>query len=132
MRIKSLERIEKNIEEFAILVDHIRNPLTIIAGTAELQIDDEVVLNIIKDSINEIEDVIRRLDKGWLESENVRKFLMRYMENSSKKQPLRKDAFQVVCGNFLHQYTSLRIIMKIQISLNYVDQKTNKIEEVKE
>ena len=29
---KALEQIEKNIEQFAILGDHIRNPLAVIVG----------------------------------------------------------------------------------------------------
>ncbi|RLI84523.1 hypothetical protein DRP07_00830 [Archaeoglobales archaeon] len=75
MRIKALERIEKNIEEFAILVDHIRNPLAIISGTAELEIEDENVRKVITDAVGKIEKVVSRLDKGWLESEKIREFL---------------------------------------------------------
>ncbi len=78
MRRKAFKQIEQNIEEFAILVDHIRNPLAIILGTAELQIDDEEVRKIIEDAVDKIEDTITRLDMGWLKSEEVRNFLKRY------------------------------------------------------
>jgi PAS domain S-box-containing protein len=77
IRVRSLERLEKNIEEFAILVDHIRNPLAIITGTAELRIEDEKVKEVIYDAVKKIEDVVSRLDKGWLESEQIRDFLKR-------------------------------------------------------
>jgi GAF domain-containing protein len=77
IRVKSLERLEKNIEEFAILVDRIRNPLAIIAGTAELGIKDEKVKGAIDDAVKKIEDVVSRLDRGWLESEQIRDFLRR-------------------------------------------------------
>jgi PAS domain S-box-containing protein len=84
MRIKSLKRIEKNIEEFAILVDHIRNPLAIISGTVEVKIPDEEVRRIIRECVEKIEEVVSRLDRGWLESEDVRKFLMTCIQPSTK------------------------------------------------
>ncbi len=84
MRIRSLEQIEKNIEEFAILVDHIRNPLAIISGIVELKIENENIRKIIYGAVKKIEDVVRRLDKGWLESEEMRKFLRTSRKNPNK------------------------------------------------
>ncbi len=75
MKMRSIEQIEKNIEEFAILVDHIRNPLAVISGVAELEIENENIRKIIDDAIKKIEDVVKRLDQGWLESEEIREFL---------------------------------------------------------
>ena len=75
---KAYRQIEKNIEELAILVDHIRNPLAIISGTAEISFEGEAKENILI-SVDRINDVIRRLDKRWLESEEIRKFLKRYL-----------------------------------------------------
>ncbi|RLI82849.1 hypothetical protein DRP07_04450 [Archaeoglobales archaeon] len=75
---KAFEQIEENIEEFAILVDHIRNPLAIISGTAELHIKDENVKRLIEEAVNKIEETIARLDRGWLRSEEIRNFLKRY------------------------------------------------------
>jgi signal transduction protein with GAF and PtsI domain len=82
MRIKSVERIEKNIEEFAILVDHIKNPLAIISGIAELEIENEKVRETIHNAVRKIEDVVSRLDKGWLESEEIREFLRSSREDN--------------------------------------------------
>ena len=72
-----MERLEKNIEEYAILVDHIRNPLAIITGTAELEISNEDVKRTIDDAARRIEEVVERHDRGWLESEQIRNFLRR-------------------------------------------------------
>jgi PAS domain S-box-containing protein len=79
-KFKTLEQIEKNIENYAILVDQIRNPLAVISGIAEIKLQGyelEEVRNIILDSVKKIEDVIVRLDRGWLESEAIRNFLRR-------------------------------------------------------
>jgi len=76
---KAYKQIEKNIEEFAILVDQIRNPLSIISGTAEMRVEDEEARKVILEGVRRIEELVKKLDKGWLESENVRKFLKKYM-----------------------------------------------------
>lgn len=73
-----MEQIEKNIEQFAILVDHIRNPLTAIAGLVEQKADEELRKKVLE-QVKRIQDVVRRLDQGWLESETIRNFLKRYM-----------------------------------------------------
>jgi PAS domain S-box-containing protein len=75
---KALEQIERNIENFAILIDHIRNPLTNILGITELKVEDEEVRAIVTQQVNRIEKVIERLDEGWLESEVIRDFLKKY------------------------------------------------------
>jgi PAS domain S-box-containing protein len=76
---KAYRQIGKNIEEFAILVDQIRNPLSIISGTAELNVKDEKIKKILLEGVERINRVVGRLDEGWLESEEVRKFLKKYL-----------------------------------------------------
>ncbi len=76
---KAYSQIEKNIEEFAILVDHIRNPLSAIAGITELKVDNDEIRKVIFDAVEKIDDVVRRLDKGWIDSEKVRAFLKKYL-----------------------------------------------------
>jgi len=73
---RALEQIEKNIEQFAILGDHIRNPLTVIVGLASITADD-VTEKIIAQA-REIDRIVTRLDMGWIESEKVRDFIKRY------------------------------------------------------
>lgn len=72
---RAYEQIERNIEHFAALVDGIRNPLSVIVGLAEIK-GDESSRRIIQQA-DRIEHIIRQLDEGWMESENVREFLRR-------------------------------------------------------
>ncbi len=76
---KAYSQIERNIEEFAILVDQIRNPLSAIAGIAELKISEDEIKKTILDAVERIDEVVRRLDRGWLDSEKVRMFLKKYL-----------------------------------------------------
>ena len=71
----ALGQIEKNIHYFATSVDQIRNPLAIISGIAELKIQDSIQSKKILTQIDRINEIILRLDEGWNESEEVKKFL---------------------------------------------------------
>ncbi len=75
-------QIESNIEQFAILVDHIRNPLAALSLIAEIEIKDENVKEKILSQLRRVEEVLKRLDEGWLESEKVREFLRKTWEKS--------------------------------------------------
>jgi PAS domain S-box-containing protein len=78
-KLKALEQIKKNIENYAILVDHIRNPLAVISGVLEVyetgDEEFEKMRDLVMESVKRIERVVENLDKGWLESERMRKFL---------------------------------------------------------
>lgn len=76
-RIKTaVAQINKNMEMLAILNDQIRNPLTVIACyTADLE--EELADNIVK-QITVIDQIVDKLDKGWIESEKIRNFLMKH------------------------------------------------------
>jgi len=73
---EALEQIEQNIVQFATLGDHIRNPLAVIVGLADLE-EGEYTGKIIAQA-EEIDKIIDRLDRGWLESEKVRSFIRKY------------------------------------------------------
>jgi PAS domain S-box-containing protein len=73
------EQIEKNIEQFAILGDHIRNPLTAIIGLCDL-LDDRAIAGKINDRAREIDDIITKIDRGWIESEKVRTIIKKYYD----------------------------------------------------
>jgi PAS domain S-box-containing protein len=77
-RIKreALQQIEQNIVQFATLGDHIRNPLAVIVGLADL--DGGAYTEQILRQAEEIDRIIDRLDRGWLESEKVRSFIKKY------------------------------------------------------
>jgi len=70
---KAFLQIEKNIEQLAILGDHIRNPLAVIVGIADLE-GWATSENIIQQA-RIIDQIITQLDRGWIESEKIREFL---------------------------------------------------------
>jgi DNA-binding response OmpR family regulator len=90
LRIGGITQIEQNMEQFQILNDEIRNPLQAILGYISLdrhQYHDEIV-----EQIRMIDDLVHRLDQGWVESRKVRRFLMRhYLEETKPAQPVRKQ-----------------------------------------
>ncbi|PKL68282.1 MAG: hypothetical protein CVV30_10175 [Methanomicrobiales archaeon HGW-Methanomicrobiales-1] len=86
-RRKELEEIGQNIEQFAILGDHIRNPLAVIMGLSSLapgEITDKIILQS-----REIDRIVTQLDAGWIESDKVREFIKRYYKKDpeDKEQP---------------------------------------------
>lgn len=72
----ALIAVEENIEQFAILGDHIRNPLQAIAGYNDLQrgeYEDKISVQV-----RIINEIIDKLDEGWIRSESIREFLRRH------------------------------------------------------
>ena len=76
LKKEAFEQIERNMEQFAILNDHIRNPLQGILGICELEEMEQFPL--VQRHVTEIDTLIRRLDIGYLESEKVRAFLRKH------------------------------------------------------
>lgn len=72
-------QIEKNIEQFAILGDHLRNPLTAIIGLCDL-LEDRTTAAKIQARAMEIDDLITRIDQGWIDSEKVRNIIKKYYD----------------------------------------------------
>lgn len=72
----ALLTIERYIEQFAVLNDHIRNPLQAIAGYNDLQKGDYE--EKIAEQVRQINAIIDQLDRGWIESESIRDFLRRH------------------------------------------------------
>ena len=86
---EALEQIERNIEQFAILGDHIRNPLAVIMGLSSLapgEISDKIILQA-----REIDRIVTQLDRGWVESEKVREFIKRYYSVGDADREPRKE-----------------------------------------
>jgi PAS domain S-box-containing protein len=82
---EGLSQIEENMEQFTILNDQIRNPLQVIAGYAELV--DPPVRTRIEEQVRIVDDLVGRLDKGWIESEKVRSFLIRHLRHGEDGVP---------------------------------------------
>ncbi|MEA2033999.1 MAG: transporter substrate-binding domain-containing protein [Euryarchaeota archaeon] len=74
----ALKQIEENISQLAILNDEIRNPLTVIIGAVDMEMENSA--DIILKQADEINKLIRKLDQGWLESEKIREYLRKHHE----------------------------------------------------
>lgn len=73
---EALYLIDRNFEQLATLNDHIRNPLQVIVGLAAMT--EGRTAEIILAQSEEIDDLVRKLDMGWLESMKIREFLVRH------------------------------------------------------
>jgi PAS domain S-box-containing protein len=76
VRRDAYEQIEHNMEQFAILGDHVRHPLQVILARADLM-DDEETAEKIREQVRRINEYITQLDQGWVESRKIREFLRR-------------------------------------------------------
>jgi len=72
----ALQQIEKNIEQFAILGDHIRNPLAVIVGLTCMLAED--IASKVMVQAKEIDRIITQIDIGWIESDKVRNIIRKY------------------------------------------------------
>ena len=90
LRNEGLSRIEENMEQFQILNDRIRNPLQAIKGYVEL--GDNPYRDQIAEQIRIVNDLVTQLDRGWVESEKVRSFLIRHYQ-LGRREP--EEAFGV-------------------------------------
>jgi hypothetical protein len=79
LKQNAYEQIEKNIEQFATLGDHLRNPITVIAMLCNM-IDDKEISSKILGRTKEIDQVITQMDKGWIDSEKIRSILKKYYD----------------------------------------------------
>ncbi|MDV0446491.1 hypothetical protein MsAg5_03300 [Methanosarcinaceae archaeon Ag5] len=76
-RRKSYIQLESNIEQFATIVDNIRNPLSTIVLLTEQLNDDKNARQILAEC-DRIEEVIAELDSGWESSEEIKLFLKKH------------------------------------------------------
>ncbi|KYC45811.1 MAG: sensory histidine kinase AtoS [Candidatus Methanofastidiosum methylothiophilum] len=77
-RKKALVQIENNIEHFAHLIDHIRNPLAILHTFTQVRINDPEIKDNLLIQIDRIDEIIKQLDEGWMNTEDTKKFLKDY------------------------------------------------------
>jgi DNA-binding response OmpR family regulator len=80
-RRRAEDTLLKNMEQFQILNDQIRNPLQ--AMMFYLELDGKECYPKIKEQIRSINDIVDRLDNACLESMKVRSFLTRHYNCSS-------------------------------------------------
>ncbi|NMC76167.1 MAG: PAS domain S-box protein [Candidatus Methanofastidiosa archaeon] len=78
-RKKSQKQLDQNLEYFAHLVDHIRNPLAILSGFVQVGIENKEIVERVLRQVQRIEDIIKQLDQGWMDTEDTRVFLKKYL-----------------------------------------------------
>jgi PAS domain S-box-containing protein len=76
LRKRAFEQIEHNMEQFAILGDHVRHPLQVLLARTDLMEDKETAEKI-REQVLRINARVRQLDQGWIESREIREFLRR-------------------------------------------------------
>jgi CheY-like chemotaxis protein len=76
LKKEGITQIQQNMERFQILNDQIRNPLQAIMGYVNL--DCARYQGHIMNQIGLLDALVDRLDRGWVESEKVRRFLIRH------------------------------------------------------
>ncbi|ACL17555.1 PAS domain S-box protein [Methanosphaerula palustris] len=76
----ALEQIQENLAQMAALNDEIRNPLAVIVGLADLE--EPAFAQKILVQVKSINDLVTRLDQGWVASEKVRGFLRKHYQIS--------------------------------------------------
>ncbi|OPX70670.1 MAG: putative diguanylate cyclase [Methanoregulaceae archaeon PtaB.Bin108] len=76
LKVEALQQIEENLVEMAVLNDQIRNPLAVIMAAADLT-GGSAAEDIIR-QVQEIDSMINKIDRKWVESEKVREFLKKY------------------------------------------------------
>jgi PAS domain S-box-containing protein len=82
LQATAIARIEKNLIQLGTLNDTIRNPLTVILGLLEDEkphYEERII-----EQVRKIDAIIDQLDKGFLDSEKVRKYLKRYFEQGKR------------------------------------------------
>ncbi|HWQ63585.1 MAG TPA: PAS domain S-box protein, partial [Methanospirillum sp.] len=73
---RAVNQIQKNIAQLSFLNDEIRNPLTLIAISAE--INDEKAIGVIQDQVTRIDQMITQVDKRSWESEKILEYLRKH------------------------------------------------------
>ncbi len=77
LKSRAYTQIERNMEQFALLADHIRNPLQAIMGYIELM-DDPHMAEKARQQVQRIDTIIDQLDGRWAESRKLSMFWRKY------------------------------------------------------
>lgn len=89
LKAEGLSQIECNMEQFQVLNDQIRNPLQAIRGYVALS--ESAYSSKIEEQIEIINNLVTCLDKGWVESEKVRSFLIRHYRHGAQILPKHRS-----------------------------------------
>ncbi|MCG3256903.1 MAG: PAS domain S-box protein [Candidatus Heimdallarchaeota archaeon] len=84
LRRQAYDQIAQNIEDFAELVDRIRNPLMGVIGYAELS--ETLHSTIIIEEARKIEEITQKISDSYLETEKVRKILRSEIDSKENNE----------------------------------------------
>ncbi|MDE4907155.1 PAS domain-containing protein [Methanogenium marinum] len=87
--LKNISELLVKVEHIAELNDQIRNPLQVIIGISDLE--NLEIADQIKEQANEIDSIIRQLNIGNIEAENIRAFFKKYAD-AAKESENNSDA----------------------------------------
>ncbi|MCC7572249.1 MAG: PAS domain S-box protein [Candidatus Methanofastidiosum sp.] len=79
MKKRVKKQIDENIEYFAHLIDHIRNPLAILSGFVQVKVEEGDTKERLLRQVDRIEEIIKMLDQGWMDTEDTKRFLKKYV-----------------------------------------------------
>lgn len=82
--LRNISELLVKIENISELNDQIRNPLQVIVGIADLE--DVEMANQIKEQAQEIDTIIRQLNIGNIEAENIRNFFKKYADAAKEDE----------------------------------------------
>ncbi|NMB80123.1 MAG: PAS domain S-box protein [Methanomicrobiales archaeon] len=82
LKKEAFGQIENNLRQFAILNDHIRNPLQGMIGLADMMEDPRAQKIITYGRM--IDEIVNRIDRGYIESEKIHKVLRKYYDIGKK------------------------------------------------
>jgi PAS domain S-box-containing protein len=82
MAKEGIIQLERNMEQFLFLNDEIRNPLQVIMGL--ILLDEGQHQQKILEQAEKIDNLVSKLDKGWVETDKVRCFLLRHYRHGDK------------------------------------------------
>jgi PAS domain S-box-containing protein len=91
---QAFTRIEQNIEDFEILVDKIRNPLTAIIGYSELS--DSLHTSIIVEEAIKIDEITKQISENWIASEKFREILRKHLLADEKAKIENAKSFVII------------------------------------
>ena len=87
--LKNISELLVKVEHISELNDQIRNPLQVIIGITDLE--NLETADQIKEQANEIDSIIRQLNIGNIEAENIRMFFKKYTNNATKDNEIPSE-----------------------------------------
>ena len=87
--LKNISELLVKVEHISELNDQIRNPLQVIIGITDLE--NLEMADQIKEQANEIDSIIRQLNIGNIEAENIRMFFKKYTNNATKDNEIPSE-----------------------------------------